>query len=320
MTIAFVCPYSFSDYVAIEKALLENSEVDTILCATPNACKLVKQFVSKYDHISHKCENRGRKVFNLRKIVQMADKVVLFEYSDYDGEKYSLTQKALAYAREIKRELQYIEYNRSTPVKNATYMFEGDKGFHHSESRWNAIAQLAFEWMGKAENALELNVYESSYLNKTSKKWLSPKEEHLDFSGMNSKNTIVEGGLTHTVFGLNESQWNKDFSNIKPDIVHIGEERIVIVEVKTIGASVKENMDLYQRLIKCLEKYTSKSVSLYYLLSYGHRPNSDWTHLENYGSNILLWEELFLKIKDSELAPYIHPDLEQYTLMPDWLA
>ncbi len=137
---------------------------------------------------------------------------------------------------------------------------------------------------------------------------------------MNSKNTIVEGGLTHTVFGLNKSQWNKDFSNIKPDIVHIGEERIVIVEVKTIGASVKENMKLYQRLVECLEEHTGRNVSLYYLLSYGHRPNSDWTYLTQYESNILLWEELFLKIKDSELAPYIHPELEQYTLMPDWLA
>jgi len=318
MTIAFVCPYSFSDYGAIEKALLENSEVDTILCATPNACKLVKQFVLKHEHIMHKHENRGGKVFNLRKIVQMADKVVLFEYSDYDGQKYSLTQKALAYAREIKRELQYIEYDRSTPVKNATYMFEGDKGFHHSESRWNAIAQLAFEWMGKHKQVL--NIYESSYQDKTSKEWLkAKKEEHLDFSGMNSKNTIVEGGLTSTVFGLKESEWSKDFSNIKPDIVHIGEERIVIIEVKTIGASVKENMNLYKRLVECLQKYTQKNVSLYYLLSYGHRPNSDWKHLEKYASNILLWEEFFSKIKDSELATYIHPDLEQYTQMPNWL-
>ncbi|SFV56683.1 hypothetical protein MNB_SV-10-455 [hydrothermal vent metagenome] len=317
MTIAFVCPYSFSDYGAVEKALLENSEVDTIFCATPNACKLVKQFVSKHDHITYRRENSGGKVFNLRKIVQMADKVVLFEYSDYDGQKYSLTQKALAYAREIKRELEYIEYDRGVLVKNATYMFEGDKGFHHSESRWNAIAQLVFEWMNKHNQVL--NIYESSYHDKTSKEWLkAKKEEHLYCSGMNSKNTIVEGCLTSTVFGLKESEWSKDFSNIKPDIVHIGEERIVIIEVKTIGASVKENMTLYKRLVDCLQSHTKKNVSLYYLLSYGHRPNSDWTHLKD--SNILLWEELFCKIKDSELVPYIHPELERYTLMPDWLS
>ncbi len=203
--------------------------------------------------------------------------------------------------------------------QNATYLFnQPSERFHHSESRWSSIAQLVFEWMGNNDEVL--NIYESLYQDKTSKKWLKVKKLHLDFSEMNSKNTIVEGGLTRTVFGLEESQWHKDFSNIKPDIVHIGEERIVCIEVKTIGASVKENMNLYKRLVECLQEHIRKNVSLYYLLSYGHRPNSDWKHLENHGSNILLWEELFLKIKDSELAPYIHPDLEQYTQMPEWLS
>ena len=421
MTIAFVCPDSFKDYEAMEKELLKNKDIEKIICATSNAKRLLDVFSFKHG-IPNSKEMRDSNSKRMRRVVDDADKVVLFEYSDYDPAKtrYSRTQISLEHAKKTSKELQYIDYKRYENAKytekdellreiekyntmcvenhtriykhplaqalpvlrddkeiallavskygfaldfvskslledkqtvesavktykaiyknyfnkeklsdilnrmfqyeykmNATYMFEGNNGFHHSESRWNAIAQLAFEWMGKVENALKLNIYESSYPNKTSKKWLSAKDEHLDFSGMNSKNTIVEGGLTRTVFGLNESQWSKDFSNIKPDIVHIGEERIVIIEIKTIGASVKENMTLYKRLVDCLEKHTRKDVSLYYLLSYGHRPNSDWTHLKD--SNILLWEELFCKIKDSELAPYIHPELGRYTLMPDWL-
>jgi hypothetical protein len=42
----------------------------------------------------------------------MADKVVLFEYLQRDETKYSLTQKALAEAIRLKRDIQYIEYKR----------------------------------------------------------------------------------------------------------------------------------------------------------------------------------------------------------------
>ena len=112
MTIAFVCPSSFNDYEAMEKELLKNNSISKITCATDTACNLVEKFISKHTSIEHYRETRGKKVFNLRKVVQSADKVLLFEYTDYDGVAYSLTQKALKYARELKRELQYVKYNR----------------------------------------------------------------------------------------------------------------------------------------------------------------------------------------------------------------
>ena len=114
MTIAFVCPSSFNDYEAMEKELLKNNSISKITCATDTACSLVEKFTSTYNSIEHYRETRGKKVFNLRKIVQSADKVLLFEYTDYDGVTYSLTQKALIYARELKRELQYVEYDRKS--------------------------------------------------------------------------------------------------------------------------------------------------------------------------------------------------------------
>jgi len=216
-------------------------------------------------------------------------------------------------------------------MQNATYLFsQPTEGFHHSESRWNAICQLAFEWMGN--KGVTLDVYHSTYENKASSpEWLK-KDTEISFKGMNSVNTVVEGGLNHTVFGLSETAWNKDFNNISPDIVHISKEQIICIEVKTIGASVKENICLYRRLTNHLkESIPEKNVEFYYLLSYGHNPNSDWKYLSykynpktdckspEDGANILLWEDMFSKIQDSELAPYIHPDLKKYTLKPDWL-
>lgn len=326
MTIAFVCPYSFSDYGAIEKALLENSEVDTILCATPNSCKLVKQFVSKYDHITQRRENRGGKVFNLRKIVQMADKVVLFEYSDYDGQKYSLTQKALEYAKKLKKEVQFIEYHRTdnheqkeVKLKNATLLFEGENNFRHSESRWSTIAQIAFIRMKEEKKAL--NVYKSKYETGISEKEWLVQENTLTFDNSNAGNIIVEGKLKPLVFGISDEQWNEKFSGKSPDIVWFDGDSIKVIEVKTMGRhrDVKENIFAYRDFVDYLQK-NGKTCELYYLLSYGHETHSDWDVLREDNANILLWEELFSKIKDSELAPYIHPELERYTLMPEWLS
>ena len=109
MTIAFVCPDSFIDYEAVEEELLKNEGISKITCATTNACTLAKTFASKYN-IEHYRESRGKKIFNLYKIVQSSDKVVLFEYSDYDGVTYSRTQKALEHAIKLNRDLQYIQY------------------------------------------------------------------------------------------------------------------------------------------------------------------------------------------------------------------
>ena len=111
MTIALICPNSFENYEIIEQELLKNKKITKLLCATANACKFAKIFSDK-NIIEYYREERGGKVFNLRKIVQMADKVVLFEYAQRDETKYSLTQKALTEAIRLKKDMQYIEYNR----------------------------------------------------------------------------------------------------------------------------------------------------------------------------------------------------------------
>jgi len=324
MTIAFVCPDSFKDYETAEEELLKNEDITKITCATTNACTLAKTFASKYN-IEHYRECRGKKIFNLHKIVQSADKIVLFEYSDYDGIKYSRTQKALEHAKKLKKEVQLIEYHRTdkheqkeVKLQNATWLFEGENDFRHSESRWSTIAQIAFIWMKEQQKAL--NVYKSTYETGVSEKEWLVQENTLTFDNSNAGNIIVEGRLKPFVFGISDEQWDKKFSRKSPDIIWFDADAIKVIEVKTMGRyrDVKENIFAYRDFVDYLQK-NGKKCELYYLLSYGHETHSDWDVLREDNANILLWEELFSKIKNSEIAPYIDENLEKYTEMPEWL-
>ncbi len=113
MTVAFVCPDSFTDYEAVEKELLKNEGISSIVCATTNAYNLIEVFSLKFD-IKHKLIKSPGNEARLRKIVETSDKVVLFEYSDYDSKKvkYSRTQYALGYTKKLNHNLQYIDYDR----------------------------------------------------------------------------------------------------------------------------------------------------------------------------------------------------------------
>ncbi len=109
MKIAFVCPDSFDNYELMEQEFQKNENIGKITCATTNSYELSKQYADKFN-IEHYRETRGGKIFNLRKIVQCSDKVVLFEKNNRDESKYSRTQKALDEANRLKRDLQFITF------------------------------------------------------------------------------------------------------------------------------------------------------------------------------------------------------------------
>jgi hypothetical protein len=245
-----------------------------------------------------------------KKLIRESEGAIFFIYN-----KSSIMMKLLEYANSCKLTAVVPVYFNTTK-QNATYLFRAKNGFSHSESRWNAIMQLSIIWMGK--NNKRLDAYYSSYESKKSDRWLS-KVERLSFKGWNSHNTIVEGKLNNRLFHIDK--WHKDFDNLSPDIVHIDQEnkKVVIIEIKALSSSVKQNMTLYKRLQKSLGDSGKWECELYYLLSYGHETISDWSVLKESRVKILLWEELFSKMKDSDIAPYIDEHLEHYTLMPNWL-
>jgi hypothetical protein len=245
-----------------------------------------------------------------KKLIRESDGAIFFIYN-----KSSIMMKLLEYANSCELAAVVPVYFNATK-QNATYLFRAKNGFSHSESRWNAIMQLSAIWMGK--NNKSLGVYYSSYESKKSDRWLNAVER-LSFEGWNSDNTIVEGKLNNGLFHIDT--WCKDFDNLSPDIVHIDQKnkKVVMIEIKALSSSVKQNMTLYKRLQQSLDDSETWECELYYLLSYGHEMISDWRVLKESRAKILLWEELFFQMKDSDIAPYIDEHLEHYTLMPDWL-
>jgi hypothetical protein len=117
MTIAFVCPDSFTDYEAMEKELLKYKDISKIICATTNASNLVEDFCLD-NSIKLWLVKDGGKLKRLRTMVERADKIILFEFTDYDGVKYSRTQYAMKYAQKLEKNLDIVNYDRKQEAQN----------------------------------------------------------------------------------------------------------------------------------------------------------------------------------------------------------
>ena len=224
-------------------------------------------------------------------------------------------------------------------LKNATYLFNQPRGnFHHSESRWSSIAQIALIYLSGIKGS-ELNVYQSK-INQDRTKWITKtvnEPQKLLLEDWSVDNTIVEGNIKH-IFGDDPIIESEVF----PNIIYKNEKtkEIKFIVIRTIGRTVRgrkekgvDNIDKYIQLVHKL-RFLGWKCDLYYLMSYGHedegyqseggvidesKRHQDWKMLEIVNAKILLWEELFSLIQDSEIAKYIHPNLEKYTLMPDWV-
>lgn len=196
-------------------------------------------------------------------------------------------------------------------MESATYLFRERKkthndDFRHAESRWSALAQMVFIWMSK-EGGKYLNVYRSIY-NSNPEKWLTKNDEspQLNLNHWTALNSIVDGQI--------QELFPKEprFSIKKPDITLINQSKdnthITMIEVKTVGASVKDNVNNYQETVKEINTIDGYTCDLYYLMSYGHEDSpKDWKLLEGVKANIILWEELFLKMQNDRcpLQDYI---------------
>ncbi len=198
---------------------------------------------------------------------------------------------------------------KTNSMENATYLFRERRSLYkdelrHSESRWSAIAQMAFIWMSQTDGKF-LNIFQSQY-STNSENWLKVDEKNskLIFKNLTSSNTIVEGIISE--------YFDKSLKvpKLKPDIVLInGEDKetihISLIEVKTVGATRIET-EKYQELEKAINNIDGYTCKLYYLMSYGHeKSKTDWTSLDNAKANIILWEDLFLNIQNSPFINFI---------------
>ena len=188
-------------------------------------------------------------------------------------------------------------------MESATQLFRQRKdGFCHSESRWSAVAQMAFIWMSKEKNKdTYLNVFKSQYIKKK-KNWLRADSKFAFLNWSVLESSIVEGNIKD--YFLHYFPKDTDIPNMKPDIELIDkkndETNILIIEVKTVGAKVKGNIENYKDLVEKINLKPGYTCELYYLMSYGHEDSklhADWSVLDEYDMNILLWEDLFINME-----------------------
>jgi hypothetical protein len=221
-------------------------------------------------------------------------------------------------------------------IHNATYLFTKPKrDFRHSQSRWNTIAQMALIYLARTKKDT-LNVYHSVILQEP-EKWLAKSDRQLDIKDWSVDNMIVEGDIKYMFDDQSIME-----TQLYPDIVYKNESKkeIGLIVVRTIGKTVrgrtKDGCDNIDRAIALTERIRAKGwkCNLYYLMSYGHedegsqcaedgvdeaKRHKDWKRLESVNAHIILWEELLSLIDESEIVPYIDANLQQYTLMPEWV-
>lgn len=170
---------------------------------------------------------------------------------------------------------------------NATWFFEKpSRNFHNAEVWWTSFFTIFAFYMARSGKGITLPVFK---VNKSTD--LVP-DSRIDLGGLTYENTVVDARLRKEVFGLPD--WPNQFNDIKPDITVVSKSStsVILIEVKTIGTSVKRNALFYPALRDHMRSLGWKS-ELYYLMSEGHEETSDWPILQKTASNVLRWEDIF---------------------------
>ncbi len=199
---------------------------------------------------------------------------------------------------------------------NATYLFEREKSrtFFHCEGWWTGFFTILAALKARTGNPLKLPVYSVCSHN-----YFTRTGEDLDLGFATTANTATNVRW-NKVFAPEEfrdtarmPQQDIDVSGLMPDIVvrDITTKRVVLIEVKTIGSSAKQNMQPYETIETKLRNL-SWNAKLFYLVSAGHEPDSDCGLFREYKSRVLLWEDVFEAVADSPLANVFEESLAPY--------
>lgn len=195
---------------------------------------------------------------------------------------------------------------------NATYLFESPtRHFHNSEQFWTAYFALFLLWESQSKEPRKIPVYSCD-----PRGYLTALPDTLPMLGLTFAEVIMEGKLSGEAFGLKE--WPNDLKDRRVDIVLLRREHKVadFIEVKTIGADVKHNFELYAKLCETLQK-SGWNSNLYYLLSHGHEHQGDFRLLAG-KSRIILWEDIFRFAAETPLGKMlVGVPLSSYATMPE---
>lgn len=189
---------------------------------------------------------------------------------------------------------------------NATYLFERPYRYcHNSESWWTAFFSMLVLYKSNTEPSFSLPIKTYTTASRFTRiDWLA-------CAGLQFSDIVVESPLNAQTFNLPE--WSTDYQNIKPDLTIVMREQktVTFIEVKTIGAGIARNLQLYENLCQHLQTSGWKA-SICYLLSCGHETNTDWRLLERHSVCVILWEDVLLAASETPLAQIFDVPLANY--------
>jgi hypothetical protein len=171
---------------------------------------------------------------------------------------------------------------------NATHLFELPfRGFHNAESWWTAYFTMLVLWGSAHGKPVVLPSYLSDLNGNLT------EASTVSFSGATHSDLVADARLHGEPFGITD--WPNEFLHLRPDVTFLRsleDRKVLFVETKTIGASIRGNVDLYANLAAFL-RCQGWSVEFYYLLSVGHEEAEDWPLLATASASIIKWEDVF---------------------------
>jgi hypothetical protein len=176
---------------------------------------------------------------------------------------------------------------------NATWLFiKPSPYFHNSEPWWSALFSILVLHLARGKDNFKIPL----------KKCVgSPKEsfnslgEYLDCSDVKFEEVLVDAKLNQRLF----PDLPNEFRDIRPDImIHRPKlKRIALIENKTVGADLGEQLDRYHEVKAHLSK-EGWSVEFFLLISSGYEIRREWGAIEKTETKLILWEDV-LRIMDS---------------------
>jgi len=184
---------------------------------------------------------------------------------------------------------------------NATWLFKKPHDHNHnSESFWSSLFALQILEASRIGQGLQIPMFQ---YREDVDRWWFDQDGLLNIPrDLKFQQIVIEGYIRDNLLGK-QTDANKDFYNLKPDISIQLEGEILIIEVKTVGHKIgRRQKSLYERLCQHLVSRGHRA-SLYFLISAGHEENSDLQLLKSSGTGpstfkILLWEQFFKSVAE----------------------
>ncbi len=141
-------------------------------------------------------------------------------------------------------------------VKNATYLFElPARSYRSSESWWTALFSM---FVLHLANDADGRTIPLKRYQRAAQYWqyvpaIEPQLKELPCRGLTLANVLMEARLTDAVFG---TPWPQQFVDLRPDltILRSVERQVILIENKTIGASIGAQLDTYVAAVDYLRQ------------------------------------------------------------------